>query len=156
MINWEYKHKSITAINEMPLNTIGFIYLILYDNNKIYLGKKIVLNKITLPALKSLKQRPNTIRIHKIKNNHRVPYDIIIKETNWKKYIGSYKSSLDAGVNIKRKIILEFTNTKRHLTYLEAKYLFRFNCIEPNNNFLNDNILGKFYSNMFNNLTTNS
>ena len=45
--------------------------------------------------------------------------------------------------NFKREI-LEFAFNKKHLTYLETKYLFCNNVLE-NEEYINDNILGKFF-----------
>ena len=43
-----------------------------------------------------------------------------------------------------KREILEFAFKKKHLTYLETKYLFTNNVLE-NNEYINDNILGKFF-----------
>ncbi len=44
-----------------------------------------------------------------------------------------------------QKEILEFVSTKKMLTYFECKYLFKYDAIENNPLYYNDNILGKFY-----------
>jgi hypothetical protein len=45
--------------------------------------------------------------------------------------------------------ILEFVPNKKLLTYYECKYLFINEVLEAHNNYINDNILGKFYKKDF-------
>ena len=71
-------------------------------------------------------------------------------------YFGSHekiKELLKEGKqdNFKREI-LEFAYNKKHLTYLETKYLFCNNVLE-NTEYINDNILGKFFRKDLVNLT---
>ena len=41
--------------------------------------------------------------------------------------------------------ILQYVPDKKQLTYFECKYLFINEVLETRNNYINDNILGKFY-----------
>lgn len=140
-MNWvNYNTKEV--IKALDKEVFGFIYLILFTDGTMYIGKKQVMSKQVLPALKSGTLRSDAVRINKNVDGKRKAFDIIYKESNWRTYTGSKQFTKDK--NIKAKFILEFAKSKRHLTYLEAKYLFSFECIE-HKNYLNDNILGKFF-----------
>ena len=41
--------------------------------------------------------------------------------------------------------ILHYVQNKKQLTYFECKYLFINEVLENRSNYINDNILGKFY-----------
>tara|TARA_Y100001958_G_C21141915_1_gene480397 strand:- start:386 stop:793 length:408 start_codon:yes stop_codon:yes gene_type:complete len=129
---WLYKDKVINCIDLMPQDVFGFIYQVTYlPTNEKYLGKKFVYFNKKLPPLKGFKRKRK-----------------ISIESDWKKYYGSHdkiKSLLKENKHddFKREI-LEFAFNKKQLTYLETKYLFNNNVLE-NNEFINDNILGKFF-----------
>jgi hypothetical protein len=48
-----------------------------------------------------------------------------------------------------KKQILEIAFNKKHLTYLETKYLFQLEVLEKPDEYYNDNILGKFFTKDF-------
>ena len=82
-------------------------------------------------------------------------YKVVQKESDWKKYIGSntkLKNQITEGEvtkeNLKRQI-LEIGLNKKHLTYLETKYLFQMEVLENPDQYYNDNILGKFFTSDF-------
>ena len=122
----------IESIEQMPQNTFGFIYQATYlPTNEKYLGKKVLYFNRTLPPLKGTKRKRK-----------------VVKESDWQTYYGSHekiKTLLKENKhnNFKREI-LEFAFNKKHLTYLETKYLFCNNVLE-NEEYINDNILGKFF-----------
>ena len=82
-------------------------------------------------------------------------YKIVQKESDWKKYIGSnskLKRQITEGEVTKddlKRQILEIALNKKHLTYLETKYLFQMEVLENPDEYLNDNILGKFFTSDF-------
>jgi hypothetical protein len=129
---WLYKGEVIESIEKMPKNTFGFIYEAIYLlTNEKYLGKKVLYFNRTLPPLKGTKRKRK-----------------VVKESDWLTYYGSHskiKQLLSEGKqeNFSRKI-LEFAFNKKHLTYLETKYQFCNNVLE-NTEYINDNILGKFF-----------
>ena len=129
---WLYNNEVIKGIEQMPKNTFGFIYEATYiPTNEKYLGKKVLFFNRTLPPLKGTKRKRK-----------------VVKESDWLTYYGSHtkiKQLLTEGKqeNFSRKI-LEFAFNKKHLTYLETKYLFCNNVLE-NTEYINDNILGKFF-----------
>lgn len=137
---WFYNNEVINSIEQMPKNVFGFIYQSIYiPTNEKYLGKKVLFFNKTLPPLKGFKRKRK-----------------VVKESDWLTYYGSHeriKGLLKEGKqeDFKREI-LEFAYNKKHLTYLETKYLFCNNVLE-NTEYINDNILGKFYRKDLVNLT---
>jgi len=132
-----------------PINGMyGFVYILEFkdknNKSKYYIGKKNFFEYRELKALKNGKKRKGHIKfINHRKNGHIVKYELIKKESNWKEYTGSIKGDIN-DLELVKKTILMFAESKRHLTYLEAKMLFRFDVLE-NEEFLNENILGKFF-----------
>ena len=131
-MSWTYKNKKIGDITQFPENTFGFIYQATYlPTNEKYLGKKVLSFNRTLPPLKGTKRKRK-----------------VVKESDWQTYYGSHekiKSLLKENKHLEfQREILEFAFNKKHLTYLETKYLFCNNVLE-NKEYINDNILGKFF-----------
>jgi len=130
---WLYKNKEINSIEDMPTDTFGFVYLVTHTpSGKKYLGKKQLIANRTLPPLKGQKKKRK-----------------IQKESDWKTYYGSQievkqlvKESQDK-LDFTREIII-FTSTKKQLTYFETKLQF-VNEVLENDEYLNSNILGKFF-----------
>jgi len=130
---WLYKDKEINSIDDMPADTFGFVYLITHTpSGKKYLGKKQLIANRTLPPLKGSKRKRK-----------------IQKESDWQTYYGSQaeikilvKESKDK-LDFIREIII-FTSTKKQLTYFETKLQF-VNEVLENDEYLNSNILGKFF-----------
>lgn len=130
---WLYKNKEINSIEDMPTDTFGFVYLVTHTpSGKKYLGKKQLIANRTLPPLKGQKKKRK-----------------IQKESDWKTYYGSQtevkqlvKESQDK-LDFVREIII-FTSTKKQLTYFETKLQF-VNEVLENDEYLNSNILGKFF-----------
>ena len=130
---WLYKNKEINSIEDMPTDTFGFVYLVTHTpSGKKYLGKKQLIANRTLPPLKGQKKKRK-----------------IQKESDWKTYYGSQtevkqlvKESQDK-LEFVREIII-FTSTKKQLTYFETKLQF-VNEVLENDEYLNSNILGKFF-----------
>ena len=130
---WLYKNKEINSIEDMPADTFGFVYLVTHTpSGKKYLGKKQLIANRTLPPLKGQKKKRK-----------------IQKESDWKTYYGSQtevkqlvKESQDM-LEFVREISI-FASTKKQLTYFETKLQF-VNEVLENDEYLNSNILGKFF-----------
>ena len=130
---WLYKNKEINSIEDMPTDTFGFVYLVTHTpSGKKYLGKKQLISNRTLPPLKGPKRKRK-----------------IQKESDWKTYYGSQtevkqlvKESQDM-LEFVREIRI-FASTKKQLTYFETKLQF-VNEVLENDEYLNSNILGKFF-----------
>ena len=134
---WLYKNKVIESIEQMPEGTHGFIYEVFHKpTSRKYLGKKVLEFNRTLPPLKGTKRKRK-----------------VAKESDWKTYYGSHqeiKGLIKEGKQEEfTREILQFVPTKKLLTYYECKYLFIKEVLEGNE-YINDNILAKFYRKDFN------
>lgn len=130
---WFYKGEEVTSIEQMPEGTHGFIYEVRHvPTDRRYLGKKVLQFNRTLPPLKGQKRKRK-----------------VVKESDWKTYYGSHneiKALIKEGKGHEfEKEILQYVPTKKLLTYYECKYLFIREVLEGSNNYINDNILAKFY-----------
>ena len=147
-MNWLYNEKEITDISHFPLNTFGFVYQVITPEGKKYVGKKVLYHN-QKKKLTKVELAEQTGR------GRRKSYKIIQKESDWKKYIGSnakLKRQITEGEVTKedlQKQILEIAFYKKHLTYLETKHLFQMEVLENPDEYLNDNILGKFFTSDF-------
>jgi uncharacterized protein YlzI (FlbEa/FlbD family) len=147
MSNWFYNGKWIESIEDFPQDTYGFIYITIHEpSGKKYLGKKSIYHNVKKKLTKKeLAEQPIT-------RGRKSTTTTIQKESDWKTYYGSEEF-------IKQKIkdkkqeeftreILVFVPNKKLLTYYECKYQFIHSVLESNE-WLNTNILGKFYSKDF-------
>jgi hypothetical protein len=130
---WLYEGKPIESMEDMPEGTFGFIYEVTHiPTGRKYIGKKQLMMNRTLPPLKGQKRKRK-----------------VVKEGDWKTYYGSQseiKSLLKEGSALDfSRIILNFVPSKKLLTYYELKYLFAKGVLEPESNYLNDNISGRFF-----------
>ena len=151
---WWYEGKIITDISDMPDNTYGFIYEVLHKpTDRKYLGKKVLFFernvRIGKRETEALKEERKAKGI-----GGRVPAKKkVIKESDWKDYYGSHKDIVELVKQGKQfefeRKILTFVPNKKLLTYYECKYLFIKEVLEERNNYINDNILGKFYKKDF-------
>jgi len=142
MAPWTYDNTLILSTNQIPTGVIGFVYIITHTpSGKKYIGKKNLYNERRIPMGKrELKAwtKPGTKPKKKVS----------IKESNWKSYYSSNAWILEQVKNghdadFKREI-LQWCYTKIDLTYQECRYQFIHNVLKDDN-YLNDNILGKFY-----------
>ena len=147
---WTYKSKIINSIADMPEGTYGFIYETTHKpTGQKYLGKKVLYfernKKLGKRALEALKEERKAKGI-----GGRVPLkQKVVTESDWREYYGSHKSILKlvkegSPTDFERKILCYVPN-KKLLTYYECKYLFINEVLENRDNYINDNILGKFY-----------
>lgn len=149
-LTWIHKETPVTSIEDMPEGTYGFIYEVTHiPTGKKYLGKKVLYfernKKLGKKELEALKEERKAQGI-----GGRVPLKKkVITESDWKTYYGSQKEILELvkegnQEEFKREI-LQYVPDKKQLTYYECKYLFINEVLETRNNYINDNILGKFY-----------
>lgn len=151
---WLYKNEVINSIDEMPDGTYGFIYQVTHlPSNRKYIGKKVLyfernvrLGKKELQALKEERKAKGIGGRPPAKKK-------VVKESDWETYYGSQNEIKELVKNGKesdfKREILKFVDNKKHLTYFECKYLFIYEVLENNNEYINDNILAKFYSRDF-------
>ena len=151
---WLYKKQKIDSIDDMPKDTYGFIYEVTHTKtNQKYIGKKVLyfernkrLGKRALAALKEERAKKGMKGRTPLKQK-------VITESDWKTYYGSHKDILKLIKEGKQgeftKEILHYVPNKKQLTYFECKYLF-INEVLEHNDYINDNILAKFYRKDFN------
>jgi hypothetical protein len=145
-LSWIYKETSILELSDIPENTFGFIYLITHlPSGKKYLGKKQLMSVTNKTLGKKELAALTDKRLSKKKQ--------IIKESDWKTYYGSQpeiKQLVKEGnkEDFKREILC-FVPTKKLLTYYETKYLFINEVLEKQDQYINNNILGKFFGKDF-------
>ncbi len=152
---WLYKNLPITSIQSMPEGTYGFIYEVTHiPTGKKYLGKKVLYfernKRLGKRALAALREERKAKGI-----GGRVPLkQKVITESYWKDYYGSHETikKLIANHPVEQfeRRILQYVSNKKQLTYFECKHLFINEVLDTRNNYINDNILGKFYSKDFN------
>lgn len=152
-VTWRYKDQLITGISDMPEGTYGFIYRVVHiPTKKKYIGKKVLYFernvKLGKKETEALREERKAAGI-----GGRVPAKKkVVKESDWKTYYGS-QTEIKALVKESNpadwtREILEFVPTKKLLTYYEIKHIFINDALEDPD-FLNDNILGKFYQKDF-------
>lgn len=144
---WLYNKQVINSIDDMPLGTFGFIYIVKHvPSGKSYLGKKSLFH--------NLKKKLTKKELAEQTGPGRKPISKVVqKESDWKTYYGSAKPILQLIKEGKQeeftREILEWVPNKKLLTYYECKYLFINGVLENPDRWFNDNILGKFYSKDF-------
>jgi hypothetical protein len=147
-MNWLYNEQKITDISQFPQNTFGFVYEVITPEGKKYVGKKVLYH--------NRKQKLTKKELALYTGRGRKPtHKIVQKESDWKNYYGSNthlkKRITEGEVTLEdlNKQILELAFNKKHLTYLETKWLFQLEVLEQPEKYYNDNILGKFFTSDF-------
>ncbi len=129
---WIYKNRRICSHEGLHPDCTDFVYQINYTNGLRYIGKKTVRSIRRLkPTKAQLKIRKNYVR----KEEKNLPF---------LNYAGS--SKVCEGLDIESKIILYQCSDKKTATYIEAAILFTENALFDDQ-YLNENISGKFYNN---------
>jgi hypothetical protein len=144
---WLYNNKIIKTLEDIPQNTFGFIYITTHiPTGKKYLGKKSLYHTLNKKlGKKELLEQP-------ISRGRTKTTKQIVKESDWKTYYGSeefIKQKIKEGKQEEfTREIIKFVDNKKLLTYFECKYQFTYNVLE-NREWMNTNILGKFFSKDF-------
>ena len=156
---WTYQGRVFNDISDFPKDTYGFIYEVYHKpTGQKYIGKKVLFfernKKLGKRALEALREERKAKGI-----GGRVPLkQKVVTESDWKDYYGSHptilkyvKESVDLRKDFERKI-LDLVPNKKLLTYYECKHLFINDVLETySHQYINDNILGKFYRKDFKN-----
>jgi hypothetical protein len=143
---WLYNNEVIETIEDIPANTFGFIYITTHiPSGMAYIGKKSLYHNVKRKLTKK-ELAEQTGRGRKSTT------ETIQKESDWKTYYGS-EDFIKQRIKEKKqdefkREIIHFVENKKMLTYFECKYQFIYGVLE-NENYLNSNILGKFYSKDF-------
>jgi hypothetical protein len=138
-MNWLYNQREFTE-NHIPENAVGFVYMMtaIIDGKCVrYIGKK---NFYSVNKKKMGKRALATVTDQRLKK-----YTKEIK-LNYKHYYSSntiLQAAHQRNIVIHREI-LKICYSTAELTYEETKYLFQHEVLEKDD-FLNANILGRFY-----------
>lgn len=132
---WLYKGKFYEEIHDDTL--YGFIYVILHKpTGKKYVGRKNFFSKRTVKKGKK--------ELASMKDKRGSKKKKVVKESDWKTYQSSNEFlKKESSENLIREIVL-FCKTEKQMNYYETKLLFQLEVLESNN-WLNDNISGKFF-----------
>ena len=142
----------ITTVDELINNESfdineyeGYIYMTtILDTGRKYIGKKNFFHNTNVKLGKKELANLPTARGKKPSKKK------VTKESDWKTYYGSAQEIKDSVKQYPKeritRTLIRLCKSKKELTYYECKYLFDYNVLEPNSGFINDNILGKFYS----------
>lgn len=136
---WLYKDREIVDLQQFPEKCYGFVYLITCTTGERYIGKKALRSYHT-----SYERKLNekTGRMNKVKV-------ITSTESNWKDYYGSSveikKLVKEQGKKAFTREIIKLCSSKKSLTYWELAEQCKADVLNEKLNYLNDNILGKFY-----------
>ena len=153
---WKYQGRIFNEISDFPEGTYGFIYEVFHKPSNIrYIGKKVLFfernKRLGKRALEALREERKAQGI-----GGRLPLKQKIRiESDWKTYYGSHEKIKQLVKDTKdfkqewEKNILCLVPNKKLLTYYECKYLFINEVLDTRNNYVNDNILGKFYNKDF-------
>ena len=148
-MDWIYLNgEVINDLSQFPPNSYGFVYKIRHiPSNKIYIGKKILIN------LRKVKLTKKDLSLYENQPGRKPTHKRVRKESDWKTYWGSNKELLELvknepDENFERQI-LKIASTKKLLTYYETQCLFVYQVLEKPEEFFNDNILGKFFTKDF-------
>jgi hypothetical protein len=131
----------------MPQGTFGFIYITTHKPSGVsYIGKKSLYHNV--------KRKLTKKELAEHTGRGRKPTtEVVQKESDWKTYYGSTKQIVELIKGGKQedftREILQFVFNKKLLTYHECKYLFSYGVLENPDKWMNDNILGKFYTKDF-------
>lgn len=128
---WTYKNKPVDSHEDLLPGCTDFVYILRFGNKQCYIGKKTVRAVRRLkPTKKQLAIRKNYVR----KEMVNLPFA---------KYEGSHNKE---GLKVLEKEIIYQCSTKKAATYLETALLFHHNAIFDDE-FVNENISGKFFDN---------
>lgn len=150
-MNWLFENREIKFIEDLPKATFGFIYEVEHIlTGKKYLGKKVLYFKRNVKLGKKEYQLLQEERKSKGIGGRTPQKKEVVKESDWKTYVGSnqeIKELLKQGKGLEdfNRTILKCVSNKKMLTYFENKFLFSQGVIEPNSNYINDNIEGRYY-----------
>lgn len=150
MQEWKYGDKKIETLEDTPEGSEGFVYEILHKpTGRKYIGKKVLYNRLNKKLGKRELGKLKEERKEKGIGGRLPKKKKVIKESDWKKYYGStdeIKVLIKEGKQSEfERNIIRFVKSRKLLTYYETKILFEKEVIESDNNYINDNIAGKFF-----------
>ena len=137
----------MTSTEDFPPQTFGFVYRVIHEpTGKIYIGKKV------LQFTRKAKLTKKDLAVYEGQSGRKPTFKKVTKESDWKTYYGSHKEIMalikEGKQNEFTREILHLVPNKKLLTYFECKYQFAYGVLESQN-YLNSNILGKFFTKDF-------
>jgi len=163
---WTYEGKEITEHSDLDPLCTDIVYCIYYTSGHKYIGKKVVRSISVLPVLKTrTRDDGNMITRHILRDEDgriltskaarkaarargiKAKAELYEEVSTTKPFVNYEGSSKETeGYTIAAKEIVYQCSNKMSSTYLEAMLLFSENAlVDPE--YLNSNILGKFYDN---------
>lgn len=145
-MSWNFNGQTIQSIDQLPQEAFGFIYKVTHlPSGKKYIGKKVLYFNV--------KKKLTKKQISEWDKPGRVPKTVQTqKESDWLRYYGSDKWIVQQIKEGRRdefvREILQLCFSKKHLTFYEVYYQI-VNNVLTSPEYLNDNILGKFYKSDF-------
>lgn len=130
-MDWIYKDN---IVDNLPMNTFGFTYLLTFTDGSLYVGKKQAISY----TKKYLGKKELALQTDKRLKN----YKTVITESNWRKYTGSCKET--EGKVLVSKEILNFYPDKINLTYGEVEEMIKRDVLRDIR-YLNGNIGGVYF-----------
>lgn len=152
-MSWIYEGREITSLNQIEkilgYKPYGFIYNIVVEGGREYIGQKQLSSTRSkvIGKRQLLKEGKSAFRRKKNKKTGEWKYyQEVVKESDWKNYLGSNK---DLKQDVKNgatftKYILRFVKDKSMMHYEETKEILCSNALEEPR-FYNDNALGRFF-----------
>lgn len=141
MNHWTYKGKTITCLDDIVNHEeiIGFIYRITnLTDGRIYIGKKVLRNS----------RKTRISKKEKTITPSRKVFKRVVKESDWLHYYGSclpLKADIkEFGENNFKREILEFSCSKKYLTFSEIEHQIKNDVLKTNS--YNGNILSRYFS----------
>lgn len=136
---WLYQSQKINSIDQIPEDSIGYVYQITnLLNNRVYIGRK---------QLSSSRKAKLTKKEKLLPENKRKRFKRVIKETDWLTYWGS-SDELKEDIqtlgqeNFEREILC-FCKTKQDISFYELYFQIKYEVLFTDS--YNKNILGKFF-----------
>ena len=123
---WYYNGEEVRSLSK---DIAYFVYVITYTDGMRYIGMKSVWTERRLKPLVGMRKNARRVKL---------------TESKWKSYRGS--SKLCKGKVIEKKEILYLCINKRAATYLELKEIV-VNDALFRDDYINKNLLGRFYDN---------
>ena len=124
---WTYKGNEINGHDDLDPTCTDFVYVITYDDGRMYIGKKAVRAMRKYPPLKGKKRSRRKL-----------------KDLPFMKYKGSHEQA--ANLTPVTKEIIYQCSQRKAATYMEMYLLVESNAIFSQR-FINENISGTFFSN---------
>lgn len=157
IVNWTYNQQKIKSIDDVPTDSIGFIYIVRNTSkNKFYIGRKSFFSERNQEVSKAVYD--NTKKeggpVTKTKNKKLSKKGAVVwrykkktrKETNWKSYTGSSEQlnkDIKSGDTYSKEILC-YCYTKKEISYRELKHIVCTDCLEREDCY-NGNLLGKWF-----------